>query len=144
MKKNVLILFFLFGFINSSFADNYTNKFANCLTQNTTERDKIILVRWMFSAVAQHSALETEFQISEEKISSYEIAVADYIQYVLGTICYEESKNVLNYEGEEAFLKAFEFLGEVAMMSMIEDPNVSKALENYVKYLDPSFLKKFD
>ena len=53
-------------------------------------------------------------------------------------------KNVLDYEGEEAFLKAFEFLGEVAMMSMIEDPNVSKALENYVKYLDPSFLKKFD
>ena len=144
MKRNVLILFFLFGFINSSFADNYTNKFANCLTQNTTERDKIILVRWLFSAVAQHSALENEFQISEEKISSYEIAVADYMQYVLGTICYKESKNVLDYEGEEAFLKAFELLGEVAMMSMIEDPNVSKALENYVKYLDPSFLKKFD
>ena len=95
MKKNVLILFFLFGFINSSFADSYSNKFANCLTQNTTERDKVILVRWLFSAVAQHSALETEFQISEEKINSYEIAVADYMQYVLGTICYEDSKKCL-------------------------------------------------
>ena len=144
MKKNVLILFFLFGFINSSFADSYSNKFANCLTQNTTERDKVILVRWVFSAVAQHSALETEFQISKEKINSYEIAVADYMQYVLGTICYEETKNVLNYEGEEAFLKAFELLGEVAMVSMIEDPNVANALENYIEHIDPNFLKKFD
>jgi hypothetical protein len=144
MKKIVLIFCFLFGSIYNSFADNYSARFTNCLTQNTTERDKVILVRWLFSAVAQHSALETEFQVSKEKINSYEIAVADYLQYVLGTICYEETKNVLDYEGEEAFIKAFEFLGEVAMMSMIEDPNVAKALENYVKHIDPNFIKKFD
>tara|TARA_B100001123_G_scaffold340084_1_gene385332 strand:+ start:250 stop:684 length:435 start_codon:yes stop_codon:yes gene_type:complete len=144
MKKTILILFFVLGCINSSFAGSYSNKFTNCLVQNTTERDKVILVRWMFAAVAQHSALQTEFQISKKKINSYEIAVADYIQYVLGTICFKEAKNVLNYEGEEAFLKAFEFLGEVAMVSLIEDPNVTNALENYIKHVDPNFLKKFE
>ena len=66
------------------------------------------------------------------------------MQYILGSVCLEEAKNVLNYEGEEAFIKSFEFLGELAMMSLIDDPNVSRALENWVIHLDPNFLKKFE
>ena len=112
--------------------------------QNTTERDKVVLVRWMFSAVAQHSALESEFNISAEKSTNHEIAIADYMQYILGSICLEEAKNVLSYEGEEAFTKSFEYLGELAMMSLIDDPNVNNALENWIIHLDPNFIKKFE
>ena len=144
MKKIFLSLTIFFFIQTNSFSGEYLNKFANCLMQNTTERDKVVLVRWMFSAIAQHSALESEFNISSEKATNHEIAVADYMQYILGSICIEEAKNVLNYEGEEAFAKSFEYLGEVAMMSLIDDPNVSRALENWIIHLDPNFIKKFD
>ena len=66
------------------------------------------------------------------------------MQYILGTICLEEAKDVLNYEGEEAFGKSFEYLGEVAMMSLIDETNVKRALENWIIHLDPNFIKKFD
>ena len=144
MKKIYLSLIIFFVVQTNSFSGEYLNKFANCLMQNTTERDKVVLVRWMFSAVAQHSALESEFNISAEKSTNHEIAVADYMQYILGSICLEEAKNVLNYEGEEAFTKSFEYLGELAMMSLIDDPNVNNALENWIIHLDPNFIKKFE
>jgi len=144
MKKIYLSLIIFFVVQTNSFGGEYLNRFANCLMQNTTERDKVVLVRWMFSAVAQHSALESEFNISAEKSTNHEIAVADYMQYILGSICLEEAKNVLNYEGEDAFVKSFEYLGEVAMMSLIDDPNVNRALENWIIHLDPNFIKKFE
>ena len=144
MKKIYLSLIIFFVVQNNSFSGEYLNRFANCLMQNTTERDKVVLVRWMFSAIAQHSALESEFNISAEKSTNHEIAVADYMQYILGSICLEEAKNVLNYEGEDAFAKSFEYLGEVAMMSLIDDPNVNRALENWIIHLDPNFIKKFE
>ena len=144
MKKIYFLLVMFFFIQSNSFAGEYLNKFANCLMQNTTERDKVVLVRWMFSAVAQHSALESEFNIPLEKSTNHEIAVADYMQYILGSICLEEAKNVLNFEGEDAFVKSFEYLGELAMMSLIDDPNVSSALENWIIHLDPNFLKKFN
>ena len=144
MKKIYLSLIISFFVQTNSYSGEYLNKFANCLMQNTTERDKVVLVRWMFSAVAQHSALESEFNISAEKSTNHEIAVADYMQYILGSICLEEAKNVLNYEGEDAFTKSFEYLGELAMMSLIDDPNVNNALENWIIHLDPNFFKKFD
>ena len=140
IKKLILITFYQ----TASQAGQYSNNFANCLMQKTTERDKVVLVRWAFSAMAHHSALKEEFNIPKSKFTKHEIAVADYVQYILGTVCFKETKNVLKYEGDEAFLKAFEMLGEIAFLSLMEEATVSNALENYVTHIDPEFLRKFD
>jgi hypothetical protein len=144
MKKLISIIILITFYQTTSQAGQYSNKFANCLMQKTTERDKIVLVRWAFSAMAHHSALKEEFNIPKSKFTKHEIAVADYVQYILGTVCFKETKNVLKYEGDEAFLKAFELLGEIAFLSLMEEVSVSNALENYVIHIDPEFLKKFN
>ena len=64
MKKILKISIFFLLLQTHSLAGQYSDRFANCLMQKTTERDKIVLVRWVFSVIAQHSALSTEFQIS--------------------------------------------------------------------------------
>jgi hypothetical protein len=144
MKKLITILILITFYQTTSQAGQYSDKFANCLMQNTTERDKVVLVRWAFSAMAHHSALKEEFNIPNSKFTKHEIAVADYVQYILGTVCFKETKNVLKYEGDEAFLKAFELLGEIAFLSLMEEASVSNALENYVTHIDPEFIRKFD
>ena len=144
MKKTITTIILLILCQTSSLAGQYSDKFTNCLTQKTTERDKIVLVRWAFSAMAHHSALKEEFNIPKSKFTKHEIAVADYVQYILGTVCFNETKNVLKYEGDEAFLRAFELLGEIAFLSLMEESAVSNALENYVIHIDPEFLKKFN
>ncbi len=144
MKKLISIIILIILYQTTSQAGQYSNNFANCLMEKTTERDKVVLVRWAFSAMAHHSALKEEFNIPKSKFTKHEIAVADYVQYILGTVCFKETKNVLKYEGDEAFLKAFEMLGEIAFLSLMEEATVSNALENYVTHIDPEFLKKFD
>ena len=144
MKKLILILILIIFNQTTSQAGQYSNNFANCLMQKTTERDKVVLVRWAFSAMAHHSALKEEFNIPKSKFIKHEIAVADYVQYILGTVCFKETKNVLKYEGDEAFLKAFEMLGEIAFLSLTTEERVGLALENYTRHIDPEFFKKFE
>ena len=135
MKKLISILILIIFYQTSSQAGQYSDKFANCLMQKTTDRDKIVLVRWAFSALAHHSALRDEFNIPKSKFTKHEIAVADYVQYILGTVCFKETKNVLKYEGDEAFLKGFELLGEIAFLSLTNEQ---------VIHIDPEFIKRFD
>ena len=144
MRKLITILILITFYQTTSLAEQYSNKFANCLMQKTTERDKIVLVRWAFSAMAHHSALKEEFNIPKSKFTKHEIAVADYVQYILGTVCFKETKNVLKYEGDEAFLKGFELLGEIAFLSLTNETAVAEALENYVIHIAPEFIKRFD
>ena len=144
MKKLISIIILIIFYQTSSHAGQYSNEFANCLMQKTTDRDKIVLVRWAFSALAHHSALRDEFNIPKSKFTKHEIAVADYVQYILGTVCFKETKNVLKYEGDEAFLKGFELLGEIAFLSLTNETAVAEALENYVIHIDPEFIKRFD
>ena len=144
MKKLISIIILIIFYQTSSQGGQYSDKFANCLMQKTTARDKIVLVRWAFSALAHHSALRDEFNIPKSKFTKHEIAVADYVQYILGTVCFKETKNVLKYEGDEAFLKGFELLGEIAFLSLTNETAVAEALENYVIHIDPEFIKRFD
>ena len=144
MRKLFLILILVTFNQTNSLAGQYSDKFANCLMQKTTDRDKIVLVRWALSALAHHSALRDEFNIPKSKFTKHEIAVADYVQYILGTVCFKETKNVLRYEGDEAFLKGFELLGEIAFLSLTNETAVAEALENYVIHIDPEFIKRFD
>ena len=144
MKKLISIIILIIFYQTSSQAGQFSDEFANCLMQKTTDRDKIVLVRWAFSALAHHSALRDEFNIPKSKFTKHEIAVADYVQYILGTVCFKETKNVLKYEGDEAFLKGFELLGEIAFLSLTNETAVAEALENYVIHIDPEFIKRFD
>ena len=41
----------------------YGDQFTECLLNNTSERDKIILVKWMFIGMGQHPILKREFPI---------------------------------------------------------------------------------
>ena len=141
MKKLFFIIYFFLCTTNS-FAGQYSNKFSNCLIQNTTDRDKIILVRWLFTVIAEHSALSSEFKVTEDQKIKNDRAAADYVEYILGSVCLVETKNVLNYEGEEGFLKAFENIGELAMLTLMEDKKVMFAMERYTQYLDKKLIDK--
>ena len=88
--------------------------------------------------MGQHPILKREFPISETKKESANMAIADYISYIIGSSCKEETKDVVKYEGEEAFVESFEYLGEIAMMLLIQNENVMIAYEDYIQFIDES------
>lgn len=140
--RNIFLTILLLFSLNVK-AGIYGDKFTECLLKNTSERDKTILVKWMYIGMGQHPVLKREFPISESQKESANIAVADYITYIITSSCYEETKNVMTHEGEEAFVKAFELLGELAMMLVVEDIDVINSFEDYLQYLDESLFLEF-
>ena len=68
------------------------------------------------------------------------MAILDYISYIVGSSCKEETKNVVKYEREEAFVESFEYLGEIAITLLIQNEDVVKAFEDYIKFIDESIL----
>tara|TARA_B100001146_G_C15900458_1_gene314278 strand:- start:60 stop:413 length:354 start_codon:yes stop_codon:yes gene_type:complete len=116
----------------------------SCIIDSTSDRDKVILIRWMFVLLAEHPSLKKDFPITESKKIDADKAVADYMSYLIGQSCLVETKNVLDYEGEDAFLKAFEYLGEVAMTLLIEHEDVIRSFERYIQYIDPSIFEEFN
>ncbi len=123
-------------------AGTYQDRYTSCILENTSDRDKIILVKWLFVLLAEHPSLKNDFPTTEDDKISNDRAVADYISYVIGVKCLNETKDVLEYEGEEAFLKAFELLGEVAFMELAKNEDVALGFERYLQYIDPSLFEK--
>ena len=122
----------------------YQDRYTKCIIDNTSERDKVILVKWIFGLLADHPSLQSNFALDEDEKVSNDKAAADYISFVLGVKCLNETKDVLTYEGDEAFLSAFEMLGEIAFMELAENEEVALGFTRYIEYLDPSFWNKFE
>ena len=55
----------------------------------------------------------------------------------------ENIEELIKFCGK-GFEKAFEVLGEVAMISLMNDPNVIKSLEEWVNYVSEDFIKKIN
>ena len=143
MKILYLALFFLTISFKITSASTYENNLTSCLIKNTGERDKIILARWMFVAIAEHDSIKSDFGISERKKISSIRSVAEYLQFVLGDKCLNETRAAMKHDSE-GFLKAFEKLGEVAILELMQNKNVNIALEEWLKYVDDDFLNKFE
>lgn len=143
MKIFYLISIILIISLKNASASTYEKNLTSCLLKNTGERDKIILARWMFVAIAEHDSIKNDFGISERKKISSIRSAAEYLQFVLGDKCLSETRAAIKNDNQ-GFLKAFEKLGEVAILELMENKSVNVALEEWLKYVDNDFLKKFE
>ena len=76
-------------------AGEYTDKLSECLLTATTEEDKGSLVKWMFTAMALHPAVE---EIADVSLSAREQAnreMAELIIRLLSRACYSETRLAL-------------------------------------------------
>ena len=95
------------------------------------------------TAMSEHSSIKSKINLPIRTKQEFQQAFANYVEYIIGDICLKEAKNALTYD-EKGFGKAFEVLGEVAMINLMEDPNVLKSLEGWVNYVSEDFIKKIN
>jgi hypothetical protein len=141
MKKFIILFLFFISFSFKTSADIYTENLRICLVRNSTEMDRIAMVKWVFSSLGQHYALKNEFNISSGKKEKYDKGMADYFHYIVGNKCRNEFLKSLR-GNPKAAEKAFEYLGQSAMEQLMTDRNVAKAFEDFAKYIDPNIFKK--
>lgn len=119
----------------------YTDKLSDCLLTATTEEDKLSLVKWMFTAMALHPAVE---EIADVSLSAREQAnreMAELIVELLSRRCFSETRLALQNEGSLALETSFSVLGQVAATNLFSDPSVAAGLASLETYISAEDLE---
>lgn len=119
----------------------YTDDLSRCLVSKSTEGDKILLAKWIFSMVALHPGVESMSRISEEDRAAINKGVAGIFEKLLTDACVVETRAAIKFEGEESLKNSFKVLGEIAMTSLLADKKVQAGSGDFAKYLDEQKLK---
>jgi len=125
----------------TAFAGPYADELGRCLVESTSQRDRVDLVRWMFSAASLHPAVEPISSVTEEQLEAASKSTADLFMRLLLESCRPETENALEFEGLSTIEAAFAVLGQVAGREMFSSPEVAAGLAVLEKYVDSEKLE---
>lgn len=124
----------------SLYAGIYTDDLSRCLVEKSTTEDKLALVKWMFTAMSLHPAVQNIATVSSKQRDVADKAMADLMVNLLSVECLEQSKKAIKYEGETAIQSSFKILGEIAAKELFANPEVAKGLSSLDQYIDSETL----
>lgn len=133
MKFILMIL--LLSHTALSYSGPYVDDLQKCLTQSSSEKDVIILIRWLAKAINAHPNLSDISKLDEKKKIDIDKKMANYFEKIIEKECKNEFDNVSKYEGANGITVAFEFLGKSSMMQLMQNQNVNNSIEEFTKYL---------
>lgn len=117
-------------------AGAYSDAFGKCLTDNSTGKDRVIFVRWLFVALTAHPDLQSLAKVSKADHEEATRQMAGVVNRLVLVDCRKEAVAALQNEGDSAFEKAFESFGRVAATELMGNPAVGANLENFSDYFD--------
>lgn len=129
------------GAASPAMAGPYGDDLSKCLVDSTTAEDRVALVRWMFSAVSVHPAVESMATVAPDELEKSSAAVGALFMRLLTESCLEESKTAIKYEGPATLQLSFNVLGQVAGTEMFSNPEVATATAALEKYVDKDKLE---
>lgn len=121
-----------------AYAGPYSDRLGQCLVEKTTSQDRLVLVQWVFSALAAHPSLDGMSSLTAAQLRSFDEGTAGLFTRLMTEDCVTEMRNALNYEGEAAMQASFQLLGQVAFADLLQAPRVTQRMESMSQYLDES------
>jgi hypothetical protein len=142
MKSLTLLatLGLLFG-SSQAHAGPYTDDLSKCLVSSTTDADKSLLVKWIFTAIALNKEISPYIKMDPGVRARINKDTADLYMRLLTDSCKVQTHDAFKYEGQASIGSAFQVLGQVASQGMFADPGVAAGMSDMTKYLDE---KKLD
>ena len=146
MRKKFIYVFtvltFLLNISNKPIlAGPFEDDMSRCLVLATSSKDNSLLGRWLVRVYGEHSDSKDLTNLSAYKKEVIDRDVARLFTRLLSEDCKVETQKALKFEGDGVMFNAFRVLGEVAGKELIEDKNVSKAINKFSEYVDYEKLK---
>jgi uncharacterized protein YejL (UPF0352 family) len=117
-------------------AGPYSAELGRCLVSGTTPEDRVALARWIFIAFSGHPALAPMLNLKPADIDDANRQVGQLVTRLLTTSCREQTRNVIKFEGSNAFQASFETLGQVAGGELAASPGAQERMAGVAKYFD--------
>lgn len=140
IKIASLLLFWTFPTFAQ--AGPYTDELSRCLVQSSTDKDKLKLVKWMFTAMALHPAVADLAQVSVASREAANQDMAALLSNLLEERCLDQARTAIENEGAIALQSSFSILGQVAANNLFSDPSVAAGLASLTEYLDSDTMEQ--
>ena len=119
-----------------SHAGPYADDLSKCLGSSTTEADKSLLVKWIFSAIALNKDIAPFVNLPQDVRDRLNKQTADIYMRLMTDSCKSQTHEAFKQEGEPAIATAFQMLGQVASEGMFNDTAVAASMDDLMKYFD--------
>ena len=109
---------------------------SQCIQRSTTAEDNVVLMRWMFVAMARHPSVSSLSSIPDAARVSANRDMATLFNRLVLQACPNEARTALQGDGEAAFEAAFSAFGERAMTGIMGHPDVNAGIAEWATYID--------
>jgi len=122
----------------------YSDQLGSCLTTKASTDDQTLLMKWMFSAMALHPAIQSmgTVTISAEQQAQTDKAMGEMFVRLLATDCRTESVAAIKNEGPGALASAFQTLGQIAGAGLMTAPEVAAGMSGVETHIDTQKLEE--
>lgn len=109
--------------------------FGACLRDHSSRADRDVLIRWVFTAVAQSSAVRDMVKLDEGRRVQASQQAGQLITRLVTRDCRAEAMDRMKRD-PGALQNSFMALGRVALTDLAQDPNVVGTLAGVLQYAD--------
>jgi len=120
----------------------YSDDLAKCLVKSSSADDQLVLIQWIFAAMALHPAVLPYANISAEQRVAFDTKAGQLMGRLMTVDCRNEEIAALKFEGPSSIEASFSVLGEVAMRGIMTDPHVTKGMEGLDAHFDNAKLQE--
>lgn len=121
----------------------YGDDLTRCLVSATSREDRVAFTRWIFTAMSANPSVADLSNVSEDQRLEANRTTANLMQRLILTDCRQQSLAAVRYEGEQTISDSFKMVGEVAMIDLMNHPDVAAELESLGTLLDASAWEAF-
>ena len=109
---------------------------TRCLIESTSPDDKRVLVKWVFSVIAQHPDIASMTRIDAAQRTAIDRDAAKVFEQLLADQCAAPLRTAMKQSGTDAIGKSFQALGTSAATDMLQNPQVVASGAGLMKHLD--------
>lgn len=134
LKPTLLAL--LLSLVTPAFAGPYLDAANQCLADSTTGKDRKVLARWIFVAMAAHPEIREASAVSKEAAELSSRETGRLFTKLLTENCANEMRALVKNEGQQSVQQTFQILGQLAMQELMTNKEVTSSISAFQQYVD--------
>ncbi|SJZ41212.1 hypothetical protein SAMN02745119_00530 [Trichlorobacter thiogenes] len=142
MRLKVVLFLILTAMATTAYAGPFTDEMSKCLVRSTSEADKTLLIKWIFAAMATHPDVKALSGVTPEMGEQLNKETGKLVMRLLTVSCKTETRQAVDFEGDDTFKASFGVLGQVAMQGLMANGEVSKYFSGFEKHLNAKELQR--
>lgn len=136
MKKILMIVLMSVGVSGNAQAGEHAAALSQCLISNTTEADKEVMTKWVFSSLSNHPSLNGMSGVTDAVRSGSDQQMAKLVESFIYDKCYTQLKAAVKNEGPMSIEQSIRSYVEVTGREVMQHPSVASSVTGIAKHLD--------